>query len=332
MNRPAILPGRPASTTLLVQVNSRHMETQDICCLTLVSAHGARLPSFSAGAHVDVHLPNGAIRSYSLCNTPVEDPTHYQIAVLLDHASRGGSKAVHETLLAGTQVRISAPRNHFPLATDAPHHLLLAGGIGVTPLLAMAEQLCREVRPFTLHHCTRSRERTPFLHRLASSAFADGVHHHFDDGSPSQHLDFVATLKEAPANTHVYTCGPQGFIDAVLNAGRTLGWSEDRMHREYFAASPAPSRGARAFDLRLSRSGRVIEVGAGQSALAALREAGVDVPMSCEQGICGTCLTRVSDGIPDHRDQFLTTVERTLNDRFLPCCSRAHTPCLVLDL
>lgn len=316
---------------LRVRVAGRRTEAQDICSLELVPVDGTMLPTFTAGAHVDVHLPGGLVRQYSLCNRPGE--THrYQIGVLRDAGSRGGSQAVHDALHEGTELAISAPRNLFPLSEAAPHHLLLAGGIGITPLLAMAEHLSAQGTSFALHHCTRSRERTPFVARIAASAYASQVQHHFDDSGKAQQLDLPATLAQAPAGTHLYVCGPTGFMDAVLNAGRAAGWPEERLHREYFAAAPLDTTNTGGFELEIASTGRVIPVRADQTALAALLEAGLDIPMSCEQGVCGTCLTGVKAGTPDHRDQYLTEEEREACDQFLPCCSRASSPRLVLDL
>jgi vanillate O-demethylase ferredoxin subunit len=318
-------------TPLLVRVARRHTEALDICSLDLVPEPGHSLPTFSAGAHIDVHLPNGLVRQYSLCNPPGETG-RYQIAVLRDPSSRGGSQAVHDLLPEGATLHISAPKIHFPLAADAAHHLLLAGGIGITPLLAMAEHLTSQGECFELHHCTRSRDRTPFTERVAASAFARHTHHHFDDGDAVQKLDIAATLQRAPDGTHLYGCGPQGFMDAVLNAGRAQGWPEERLHREYFAAAPVDHANDGSFELEIASSGRVIPVRADQTALAALLAAGLDIPMSCEQGVCGTCLTRVKAGTPDHRDQYLTPEEQAANDQFLPCCSRSTSARLVLDL
>ena len=314
-----------------VRVAARQDEALDICSLDLVPVDGSALPAFSAGAHIDVHLPGGLVRQYSLCNTPGE--THrYRIAVLRDAASRGGSATVHDQLQVGTVLDIGTPRNLFELAPSAPHHLLLAGGIGITPLLAMAEQLAAQGGGFTLHHATRSRERTPFVAQLASAPYADRVHHHFDDGPAMQKLDLAATLRSAPAGSHLYVCGPTGFMEAVLAEGRAQGWDEARLHREYFAAAPTGTAGDGGFELELASSGRVIPVAADQTALAALLAAGLDIPMSCEQGVCGTCLTGVKSGVPDHRDQYLTPEERAANNQFLPCCSRASSARLVLDL
>jgi vanillate O-demethylase ferredoxin subunit len=319
--------------TMRVRVAHRRTEAQDICSLELVPVEGPTLPAFTAGAHVDVHLPGGLVRQYSLCNRPGE--THrYEIGVLRDAASRGGSLAVHNQLLEGTEFAISVPRNLFPLFDAAPHHLLLAGGIGITPLLAMAEHLSAQGGSFALHHCTRSRERTPFVARIAASPFAARVQHHFDDDAdPSQRLNLEATLARAPAGTHLYVCGPTGFMDAVLCAARAARWPEDRLHREYFSAAPAaPAANDGSFELQIASTGRVIPVRADQTALAALLEAGLDVPFSCEGGVCGTCLTGVKAGTPDHRDQYLTPEERDAGNQFLPCCSRASSARLALDL
>lgn len=314
-----------------VRVAARQEEALDICSLDLVAVDGGALPAFSAGAHIDLHLPGGLVRQYSLCNAPGE--THrYRIAVLRDAASRGGSATVHEQLQVGTELDIGTPRNLFGLDPSAPHHLLLAGGIGITPLLAMAEQLAAQGGAFTLHHATRSRERTPFVAQLATATYADRVHHHVDDGPAMQKLDLAVTLRAAPAGSHLYVCGPTGFMEAVLAEGRAQGWDEARLHREYFAAAPTGTAGDGGFELELASSGRVIPVAADQTALAALLAAGLDIPMSCEQGMCGTCLTGVKSGVPDHRDQYLTPDERAANHQFLPCCSRSCSPRLVLDL
>jgi vanillate monooxygenase ferredoxin subunit len=317
--------------TLQVRVAAKRTEAQDICSLELVALDGAALPAFTAGAHIDVHLPNGLQRQYSLCNAPSE--THrYVIGVLRDAASRGGSAAVHDLVAEGSTLTISSPRNLFALADAAPHHLLLAGGIGITPMLAMAEHLAATGQSFALHHCSRSHARTAFVERLGAAPFAGKVQHHFDDGDAAQKLDIAAALANSPAATHLYVCGPQGFMDAVLSAGRAAGWPEERLHREYFGAAPVDHSNDGSFELEIASTGKVIKVLPDQTALAALHAAGIDIPMSCEQGVCGTCLTRIKAGTPDHRDQYLEPDEQAANDQFLPCCSRASSARLVLDL
>lgn len=322
------------ATDLTVRVARKQAEAQDICSLELVAADGGALPAFEAGAHVDVVLPAAGgewIRQYSLCNAPGE--THrYLIAVLREPDSRGGSDSVHDTLAEGDLLRISVPRNHFALAPDAPHHLLLAGGIGITPLMAMAEQLSRQGAPFALHHATRSRARTPFLARIAASAFAQQVSHHHSDGGATQRLDIAATLAQAPAGSHLYVCGPQRFIDAVLATARGQGWPGARLHCEYFGAAAIDTSGDGAFELEVASTGQVITVQPNQTALHALQAAGLDIASSCEEGVCGTCLTGVISGTPNHRDHYLTTEEQEANDQFLPCCSRARSARLVLAL
>ena len=317
--------------TLQVRVAAKRTEAPDIYSLELVAADGGALPAFTAGAHIDVHLPNGLVRQYSLSNAPSETK-RYVIGVLRDAASRGGSTAVHDLVAEGSTLTISTPRNLFPLDNAAPHHLLLAGGIGITPMLAMAEHLAATDGSFTLHHCSRSRARTAFVERLAAAPFAAHTHHHFDDGDASQKLDIAATLQSAPAGTHLYVCGPKGFMDAVLSAGRAAGWPEEHLHREYFGAAPTAKADDGSFELEIASSGKVIKVLPDQTALEALHAGGIDIPMSCEQGVCGTCLTRVKAGTPDHRDQYLLPEEQAANDQFLPCCSRAKSARLVLDL
>ncbi|MEH6437739.1 PDR/VanB family oxidoreductase [Massilia sp. DD77] len=309
------------------KVVARVQEAQDIASLELAGMDGAPLPPFTAGAHIDIEAAPGLVRQYSLCNDPRERH-RYRIAVLRDPASRGGSQAVHERIQPGATVRISAPRNHFALA-PAPRYLLLAGGIGVTPILCMAQQLAHEGAEFRMHYCARSPERMAFAGRIRQSGFADRVSFHFDT---AQALDIGAALLDAGADAHLYVCGPGGFIDAVTTAAMGQGWEEGRVHREYFTAPVHDSSGDRPFALRIASTGRLLAVPAGKTALAVLQENGIDIPVSCEQGICGTCATRVLDGVPEHRDDYLTDAERAANDQFTPCCSRARSGTLVLDL
>lgn len=319
------------SPTLQVRVARKAVEAQDIVTLELVAVDGAALPAFSAGSHVDVQLPNGITRQYSLCNDPQE--THrYQIGVLRDAASRGGSQAVHELVKEGDVLTISAPRNHFGLAHEAKKHLLLAGGIGVTPILCMAERLANTGADFAMHYATRAPERTAFRQRIAASAFAPRVQFHYDNGDAAQKLDLQRLLDQPQAGTHLYVCGPKGFMDAVLNTARGAGWPEAQIHYEFFGAEVAKSDSDASFEIKLASSGRIVMVPKDQTVVQALAAAGVDIMISCEQGVCGTCLTRVIDGVPDHKDSYLTPEEQAANDQFTPCCSRSKTPQLVLDL
>ena len=320
---------------LRVVVARRTLEAEGIRTYELVSADGQPLPAFSAGSHIDVTIPGGPerqySRQYSLCNDPGEGH-RYLIAVLEDEAGRGGSRAMHAWVREGDRLEIGRPRNHFALAHDARRSLLLAGGIGVTPLLCMAERLAITGADFEFHYCTRSPARTAFKARIGRSSFADRAHFHFDDGTPDQHLDLAAVLRQPEPGTHVYVCGPKGFMDAALGAARASGWPEAQLHFEFFGAPVEHARSDGSFEVELASSGRVVHVPADLSVVDALAAQGIVVATSCEQGVCGTCQTRVLAGEPEHRDLYLTAEEQASNESFMPCCSRSKSARLVLDL
>lgn len=321
----------PSHSEILVRVVRKQTVATDIALFELMHAEGQALPPFTAGAHIDVHVPSGQIRQYSLCNDPRESH-RYQIAVLRDPGSRGGSKGMHEQVQEGQTLCISAPKNHFPLLDDAPKSLLLAGGIGVTPLMSMAAVLGANQAAFDFHYCARSLGRAAFVEQLQNAVWGDRLHLHFDDGAEAQRLNLKALLSAPSEGLHLYTCGPKGFMDAVLDQARLSGWHESQLHCEFFGAAPGVSASDGAFEVELASTGQVVSVGATQSIAAALMNAGVQVPLSCEQGVCGTCLTRVLGGVPDHRDIFLTPEEQLANGQMLLCCSRAKTPRLILDI
>lgn len=306
-------------------------ETAEITRFELVGADNRELPMFAAGSHIDVAVPGGLTRQYSLCNNPAER-NRYVIGVLKESEGRGGSRAMHEAVRQGDRLRISAPKNQFALAEHAPSSLLLAGGIGITPLLSMAEQLTTQRAQFTLHYCARSALRLAFRTRIAQSSYVAQVQFHVDDDTESTPLDIAALLAAQAEATHLYVCGPKGFMEAVLGAARAAGWSEDRLHHELFAADARLRASDDCFDVKIASTGQVVRVGAEQTVAAALEAAGVRVMTSCEQGVCGTCLTRVLEGEVDHRDLFLSAQEQERHDQFTPCCSRAKSACLVLDL
>lgn len=317
--------------TLRVRVALRTREAPDIDRFELVAEDGSELPPFSAGAHISVALPNELVRQYSLLNDTRE--THrYVIAVLKSPSTRGGSGWMHESVQVGTALTIGRPGNHFPLEPNAQESLLLAGGIGVTPILCMARHLANAGSRFAMHYCSRSPERTAFFSEIRDCDFADRVRFHFDDGPAEQKLDLSDVLALPLPGKHLYVCGPTGFMDAVLTAARRSGWDETQLHREYFGTGPASATVDAEFEIELASSGRVVIVPKAKTVLEALSEAGVNIPASCEQGVCGTCLTPVLDGIPDHRDMFLSEQQKSLNNSFLPCCSRALSPRLLLDL
>lgn len=319
-----------AASLIRVRIVEKRPEAEGICSMRLVRTDGEPLPAFTAGAHVDLLLPGGLMRQYSLCGDPA-DRDAYRLAVLREPASRGGSSAVHDVLATGDLVEISEPRNHFTLVEEVPVSLLVAGGIGITPLLAMARRLSSLGRPYELHYCTRSRAHTAFAGELAEEPLASHAVLYFDDDGPR--FDPTAMLARHGAAANVYVCGPSGFITFVEDAARAASIPAGRIHREHFSntnAVSAPAAGS--FTIELHQTGRTLEVPVDKSVVQVLREAGIDVQTSCEEGVCGTCLTRVLEGVPDHRDAYLTDEERAENDQFLPCCSRSTTNRLVLDL
>lgn len=319
-----------STASLQVRVARKTREAEGIASFELVREGGGTLPAFSAGSHVDVQIPGGFTRQYSLCNDATEQ-NRYRIAVLRDPASRGGSVGMHDAVNEGDTLTISAPRNHFPLH-EAPRTLLLAGGIGVTPLLCMAQRLSATGAEFELHYCTRSRERTAFHAEIGASAFAQRAHFHFDDGDAAQKLDLPALIGQPQVGTQIYVCGPTGFIDHVVSTAKAAGWPEGQVHLEYFGAAPQDHSADSAFEVKIASSGKTYTVPEGRTVVEALREHGVEILISCEQGVCGTCITRVLGGVPDHRDLYFTDDEKEANDQFTPCCSRSKTPLLVLDL
>jgi vanillate O-demethylase ferredoxin subunit len=319
------------ASDLRVRVVAKSAEALDIATFELVNVDDRPLPAFSAGSHIDVHLPNGLTRQYSLCNDPSEGH-RYLIGVLRDAASRGGSQAMHEQVKEGDVLSISAPKNHFPLAHEAAYSVLLAGGIGITPILCMAERLSVTGAAFEMHYCTRSAERTAFRDRIAASRFAACVRFHFDDGDAEQKFQLAEVLARSGPHVHLYVCGPQGFMDWVLGSARSAGWPAERLHYEFFGAEIAKSDSDAEFQVKLASSGRLVSIPKDKTVVQALAAAGIEIPTSCEQGVCGTCLTRVLEGEPDHKDMYLTPEEQAVNDQFLPCCSRAKSPVLVLDL
>lgn len=316
---------------LRVNVVSRKSLTEGIASFELAPIDGASLPGFKAGAHIDVHLPGGLVRQYSLYELPGERQ-RYSIGVLRDPQSRGGSARLIDEVGEGDELAVGAPRNHFALHVGPERALLFAGGIGVTPIMCMAQELAHDGRPFEMHYCGRSLDRMAFVDRLRNASYADRVHIHVDDGAAAQRFDAGSAIGAPAADKHLYVCGPTGFMDHVLATARSLGWAEERLHREYFAAAPVDHSADGPFELEVQGTGQVISVRADQSAATALLEAGFAIALSCEQGVCGTCTTKVAKGLPDHRDLYLTEEEHARNDIFMPCCSRAKTPRLVIEI
>lgn len=315
--------------TVSLKINRIVKEADGISSFEFVHPEGVDLPPFKAGAHLHVHLGPDLTRQYSLCNDPTE--THrYVVAVLKDENGRGGSRAMHETLQEGGLASVSGPDNHFPLAgREAKSHLLLAGGIGVTPMMAMMEELEAADKPYTLHYCTRSREKTAFLDRL-DKRIADGkVVLHHDGGDPSKGLDIPDLITQYKVGTHVYACGPSGFMKAFNdNVG---AWPPHAVHTEYFAAAERDEDWEdKPFQIKLGHDGALLDVPADKSIVDILRAHGRDVETSCEEGYCGTCITRYLEGDPEHRDTVLDDSDQA--KYVMVCCARSNGPVLVLDM
>jgi vanillate monooxygenase ferredoxin subunit len=313
-----------------LQITHKRVVAEGIVCLELRDPQRRPLPEFTAGAHIDVHISPQLTRQYSLCNAPGERE-RYLLGVLLEPNSRGGSAAMHQRYAEGDRITVGMPRNNFPLA-PARRTLLFAGGIGITPMLSMAESLWRTQDDFLLTYCARSTAHAAFLDRLQSAPYAANTRVHLDDGPPGQRLQMERLEQEDPAATHVYVCGPKGFIDHVCGAARARGWSEAHIHVEHFsAAPPVDSSGSVAFTVRIASTGQAFEIPADQSITTALERQGVCIPVSCEQGICGTCITRVLSGDIEHHDSYLSDAERAQGDQMTPCCSRGRGT-VVLDI
>lgn len=313
-----------------VRVKRTKQEALDIKSFELVSADGSTLPPFTAGSHIDVHVDD-IVRQYSLCNDP-NDSAHYLIAVKREPETRGGSRAMHERVKEGDKLAISKPRNNFPLAFEAKHHMLFAGGIGVTPMLSMARHLLALGASFELQYFTRSIQYAAFHDLLSASEFKGKVHFHYALEPEAVKSYLRKHLWHRPDGAHLYLCGPRPFMDLVESTAEVT-WPPEAVHLEYFAADPDSLSGPRdTFTVKLAMAGGEYRIPADKSIVEALAAHGITIETSCEQGVCGTCLTGVLQGEPDHRDVFLTDDEKQACDKMMPCVSRAKSEVLVLDL
>ncbi|MEU5260415.1 PDR/VanB family oxidoreductase [Amycolatopsis sp. NPDC021455] len=301
-------------------VASRTELADGVVGFDLLPAGGGELPPWTPGAHIDVAL-GGLIRQYSLCSSPIER-AYWRIAVLHEPAGRGGSRYLHEKARVGTVLRVTGPRNRFPLV-DAPGYLFVAGGIGITPLLPMVHEVAARGVPWRLVYGGRTRASMAFTGELARH----GEHVEFLPQDESGPLP-VARLVASAAGQAVYCCGPSGLLDAVR--AHCAGSAVASVHTEAFTGAD-PVEGAE-FDVVLERSGLTLTVPPGVSVLEAVRAAGVGVLSSCEQGTCGTCETVVLHGRPEHHDSLLSEAERETGDVMMICVSRSAGPKLVLDL
>ncbi|NIH84694.1 cytochrome P450/oxidoreductase [Amycolatopsis granulosa] len=302
-----------------VTVVSVGRAADEVVEVTLAAANGKPLPKWTPGAHVDLELGDVS-RQYSLCGDPADLST-YRIAVLKDPDSRGGSRYVHENLRPGSTLRLRGPRNHFRLDPAARHYVFVAGGIGITPIIAMADHVKASGGSYELHYCGRSTSAMALLDRCRRD-HGDRLHIHCT--AAGTRLDLAALLANPAGDTQIYACGPERLLDAL--AAASAHWPEDALHVEHFsttqqALDPAVEH---SFDVDLADSGLTVRVAADQTVLAALRAAGIDVPSDCEEGLCGTCEAAVLDGEIDHRDVVLTRSERAANSKMMTCCSRAR--------
>ncbi len=310
-----------------LRVSAARRIARDIHTFELRDPHGAELPAFTAGAHLSVRAPSGALRKYSLCNDPAERD-RYVFAVKRDPEGRGGSVALVDGVQAGDMLPASAPRNDFALHPRATSFLFIAGGIGITPILSMVRHLQSSgAGRFKLYYLTRDPESTAFMDVLAAPEFHGKVRIHHDGGDPANAFDLWPLL-ERPTGAHVYCCGPRALLDSVRDMSGH--WPGGSVHFESFGASPELNRHNRAFTVRLEKSGLTLTVAAASTILETVRAAGVHVPSSCESGTCGSCKTVLVAGEAEHRDFVLADDER--GSRIMVCCSRAVSPELVLDL
>jgi vanillate O-demethylase ferredoxin subunit len=316
------------TATLQVRLRQIRLEARDIASYEFVSATEAALPRFDAGAHIDLHLPQEMIRSYSLVNA-ASDRDRYVIAVQRETEGHGGSAWMHTTPRVGDVFTIGVPLNDFALADDAALSVFIAGGIGITPIIAMLRRLNALGRSWRLHYAARSPEQAAYADELRTLEGDNGQVEFCFGSSRTRRLDIAAIAAEAPADAHLYCCGPGAMIDAFQSA--CANRAPAQVHCERFSAS-AEADTAGGFDLLLERSGQRITVASGKTILETLLDHAVDVAYACSAGVCGTCITRVVDGIPEHRDDYLSADEKAQNRSIMICCSGSRSPTLVLDL
>jgi ferredoxin-NADP reductase len=308
-----------------VRLTAIRYAARDTCLFELRRADGRPLPAYEPGAHVDLHLPNGLSRSYSLAFANPE-PGAYTLGIKRDPAGRGGSRYIHDDLRVGDTVTISAPRNNFRLREEAAHTELIAGGIGITPIWCMAQRLNALGRTWKLHYASRSRDDMAFLDDCREMPEASL---HFDDES-GRFLDVAAAVAGAPKDAHLYCCGPVPMLNAFEAA--TKDWPRGQIHVEYFTAKDLPPSKKGGFTVELARSRVEYYIPEGETILGVLLDNGVDMGHSCDSGICGACETRVISGIPEHRDSILNEEDQAANTRVMICCAGCKSERLVLDL
>jgi phthalate 4,5-dioxygenase reductase subunit len=289
-------------------------------------AGGKELPAFTAGAHIAIRTPNGLLRKYSLCNDPAERD-RYLVAIKREASGRGGSINLIDAVKAGDELMTTAPINDFGLPQRAQDFLFIAGGIGITPMMAMIREVLAQGKRFRLYYCSRSPETTAFRDELSGPEFAGKVTIHYDQGDPSCSLDLKPILAERKNREHLYCCGPRPLMEAVRLM--TDHWSPTAVHFEAFSEAETHKADDKPFKVKLARSGKVLEVPTTKTILEVLRDQGLEVPSSCETGTCGTCRTKMLTGVADHRDLVLAEHERS--DTIMICVSRALSDEITID-
>ncbi|WP_175683283.1 PDR/VanB family oxidoreductase [Burkholderia cenocepacia] len=319
-----------------VRIDALIDAAQDIRCFRVSRVDGQPFDAYEPGAHIDVTAPCGITRQYSLCGNPDERGS-YLFAVKKEAQSRGGSRSLHDDVSVGGELSIGTPRNLFRLTDDASEHVLIAAGIGITPLLSMAYALHKRGARYRLHYFARSRAHAAFVDALSAEPFASHVTFHYGVEPDALAAELGRCVESIDLKAHVYTCGPGPFMDAVV-AAAARRIPDDAIHLERFAAEPsgavtaAHAAPAEGFEVRLQRSGQSVRVAPDTSIVDALAQIGIEVDTSCGEGVCGTCMVPVLDGEPDHRDHCLSKAERANNTVICCCVSRARSAVLVLDL
>jgi vanillate O-demethylase ferredoxin subunit len=313
-----------------VIVAQKIIEAHNMASFELVDPEGAELPAFSAGSHIDVTIPGGLVRQYSLCNSSSERH-RYRIGVWKDANSRGGSKALHDVVQVGDTLQVGLPRNRFRVPKSTKKALLLARGIGLTPILSIADDLKSRGVPFDLHYVFALMSPGAFESSIQASSFAENTKYYVEDSKQNRLLDPAAILADQPNDTQLFICGVDWWQDPIINTAKQKGWPEERIHLERFTAKVPPALLDKVFEVKIASTGAVYKIPGDKTVTAALEESSVKIPISCEQGLCGTCKVKILEGEADHRDKRLTAEQRDAGF-FLACVSRAKGELLVLDL
>lgn len=313
-----------------VIVAKKNDEAYKMVSFELVDPNGAELPAFSAGSHIDVTIPGGLVRQYSLCNSSSER-NRYVIGVWNDANSRGGSKALHEKVQVGDTLQVGLPRNRFRVPRSTKRAILMARGIGVTPILSIADYLKSQDIPFTVHYVFALMSPGSFDGLIRSSNFVENTKYYLEAREHDQLIDPAAILTDQPEDTQLFICGVDWWQDPIIDTAKKKGFSDERIHVERFGGKVPPAALDKVFDVKIASTGAIFKIPGDKTVTGFLEEKGVKIPTSCEQGMCGTCKIKILEGEADHRDKRLKEEEKK-EGYFLACVSRAKGDLLVLDL